>query len=333
MNIYSQAILAKKRPTVPFPRNMRLSDHVRPADKDGRVYEFIGTDTFGSEWYERQRFEVTAGREEVPILYTPIYNEVRDANLPRSITVTRMGPGGAVLEEIFEGGEVKFMSITSSEFSILIRHYGVGLEYSKDLVVFNELWRVPIAERAVGMAYNALLNHIHLSPILTATYAAANQTAAVTSGASTVEDFMLTVEAAITASRTDTANPRKGPYTLLISSAQEVVVEKALTNVPQQGVTLRSRVLDAIQNIIVYDGWTGTRGKKTTTYSGVTSGKGYLISSQFQSEDFQSFVKQDLANEGEERDLSRFLTQLVWDTYFGVYANPIASTEEITWPT
>jgi len=36
--------------------------------------------------------------------------------------------------------------------------------------------------------------------------------------------------------------------------------------------------------------------------------------------------------EGEERDLSRFMTQSVWDSYWGVYANPIAAVEEISLP-
>lgn len=333
MRIHSKDLLAKRKPTVPFPRNFRLSDHVREIQQNGnRIYEFVGTDTFGSEWYERQRFEVDAGREEVPVLYTPIYTEIRDANLPRNVTVQKIGPGGVVLERVYEGGEVKFASITSSQITAEIVHYGVGLEYSKDLVVFNELWNVALVERAVGQAFNALLNHVHLSPILTASYGAANQTAANTGGSTTVEDFLLTLEDAITNSRTDTANPRNGPYTLLISSAQAILVEKALTNVPQQGVTLRSRVLDAITDIIVYDGWSGTRGAKTTTYSGVTSGKGYLISRQFQGMDFVSYMKQDLLQDGTDEDASRFLTQIIWDTYFGVYADPTAAVEEVTFP-
>lgn len=333
MKIFSKDLLAKQRDKIAFPRGLRLTDHVREMRQDGqRVYEFIGTDTFGAEWNDRRRYEVNAGREEEPILYTPIYSETRDANLPRLLDIFRIGPGGVVLEEIFEGGEVKFASITSSEISVRMHHYAVGLEYSKDLVLYNELWNVPLVERQVGIAYNALLNHIHLSPFLTATYGADNQTAAVTDGATTVEDFMLTIEAAIANARADTTNPRRGPYALLVSNANIFTVEKALTRVPQQGVELRSRAIDAIQTVIAYDGWTGTRGRKTTSYAGVTSGKAYLIDLANRVEDHRSFIKQDLMEEGTEEDLSRFLTQIVYDTYFTAYANPIASTEEVTWP-
>lgn len=333
MKIYSTATLAKNLPKRQFPADLRLKDHVQEVHRDGQVItEFTGTDDFGNAWYERQRYEVDAGRQTVPILYTPIYSEVRDPNLPRNVTINAIGPGGVVLEAIYEGGEIKFASVTSSSKTAEIVHYGVGLEYSKQLVAFNELWTVSIVERAVGQAYNALLNHLHFNPILTYTYAAANQTAANTDGATETEDFLLTIEDAITNSRTDTTNPRQGPYTLLISSAQATIVGKALTVVPQQGVTLRSDILNAINNIVVYDGWTGTRGSKVTTYAGVTSGKGYLVSSQFQDQDFQSFVKQDLAEAGRQQDVSRLLTQIVWDTMFGVYANPLASVEEITFP-
>lgn len=333
MKIWSLATLAQRRPARQFPKGLVLADRVREVRANGQtIYEFVGTDDFGSAWYERQRQEVDNGRIQVPLLYTPIYSEIRDPNLPRNVTVNRIGPGGVVLERIYEGGEIKFASVVSSEITAQILHYGVGLEYSKQLVMFNELWTVSIVERAVGQAYNALLNHLHLSPILTFSYQAANQTGANTAGSTTVEDHLLTIEDAITNSRTDTTNPRQGPYTLLVSSADATVIGKALTEVPQQGVTLRSDILNSINNIVVYDGWTGTRGSKSTTYSGVSSGKAYLISSQFQDQDFVSYMKQDLAEAGQEQDVSRLLTQVVWDTAFGVYANPEAAVEEITLP-
>lgn len=333
MKFISKERLAKDKEKIAFPRNMRLADHVREMNRGGElVYEFVGSDSFGTEWNERRRYEVYAGRDMEPILYTPIYNEIRDANLPRNVPVYRIGPGGVVFEEVLEGGEVKFASVNSSEFSVTIRHYGVGLEYSKDLMVFNELWGVPIVERQAGIAYNALLNHIHFNPILTATYGAANQTAGNSSGNTAVEDVLLTIEDAIVNSRTDTTNPRRGPYALLIPSGKELLVEKALRPEVQQGLATQSRAIDAIQEVIVYDGWTGTRGLKSTTYAGVSSTKGYLINKGYRDQDFQSYMKQDLMQDGTQEDVTRFLMQVVWDTYFGAYANPTAAVEEITWP-
>ena len=334
MEFISKARLMERREKIPFPRGLRLEDHIRPASGGSRkVYEFIGTDSFGEEWYERQRYEIDAGRDQEPILYTPIYEEIRDSSLPKNVPINRIGPGGVVLQEIEEGGEVKFASIGESADTVSLVHYGVGLEYSDDLVAYNQFWQVPIVERQVGIAYNALLNHVHLNPILTFSYAAANQTPANTAGATVQEDYLLTIQDAITNSKTDTTNPRRGPYALLVSSGDVFAVERALTRVPQEGVAIQiGQTFDQISTVIAYDGWTGTRGKLTTTYSGVSSGTGYLIDLGRRGSTFQSFMKQDLSEYGRDEDVSRFLMQIVWDTRFGAFSDPVEAVEEITWP-
>lgn len=334
--LFSRDMLAKDKPKVAFPAGFQLKDHLREIGRqtDGnRIYEFLGTDDFGPEWTTRQRYEIDAGRAEEPLLYTPLYEIVSDASLPKNVDVETIGPGGVVFEEVFEGGEVKFSGITAGEYTVPIRHWATGLEYSKDLVIFNALWNIAIFERAMGIAHNALLNHLHLSPITTYTYAAANQTAANTDGASVAENYMLTLQDAVTAARADTTNPRRGPFTLLINSSNVFTMERSLTRVPQTGIELQSSAIDAIRNVIVYDGWTGTRGHKVVTYSGVTANKAYLISQQYRGADFRSFEKQALQNEGQETDISRFLTQSVYDSYYGVYANPLRAVEEVTLPT
>jgi hypothetical protein len=176
------------------------------------------------------------------------------------------------------------------------------------------------------------MNHLAFGPILDYSYSSSNQTGAVSSGATDQEDILLTIEAGITASKTDASNPRRGPYALLISSAQAFRVEKALSRVAQEGVELQSSAIAQIQDVIVYDGWTGTRGGKSTTYAGVTSGKGYLIDKANKMMDFKSYVKQGLELYGEQQDVSRFLLQRVWDLRMGFYANPLRAVEELTWP-
>lgn len=336
VKLYSRDLLTKSKPKIAFPPDFRFRDHVRETGKDGdghHVYEFIGVDTFGTEWKTRQYYEVNAGRDEEPLLYQPLYDIVSDSSLPKNISVNQLGPGGVIFEEVFEGGEVKFSSITSGQLTVPIRHWGTGLEYSKDLVIYNELWNVSLQERQMGIAHNALLNHLHLSPILTYSYSGPNQTPANSTGATTTEDWLLTIQDAISNARADTTNPRRGPYYLLINASQAFMVERALQRVAQLGTSVQATsALDAIRGVIAYDGWTGVRGNKTVTYSGVASGKAYLISQQYKGQDYRSFEKQALQNEGTQEDISRFLTQSVWDSYYGVYANPLKSVEEITWP-
>jgi hypothetical protein len=329
-----QATLRKDMVYAKPAEGFDLSKHLREGMVNGqRVYEFIGTDDFGPSWYERVRYEVDAGRLRVPTLYEPIYDIVVDSGLPETQSIKKWGPDGFVLEEIFEGGEVKFGQVTTSEVSVSQRQFGVALEYSKKLMMFNQLWQIARIERAVGEAHNALLNHLHFSPILTATYAAANQTAANTSGGTTTEDWFLTIEDAIVASSADATNPRNGPYALMIHPSQRFMVERALNRVPQEGFALDSSAASNITTVIGYSGWTGVRGKKSTTYTGVTTGKGYLVNLAYRDEDFVSLVKQPLESVQGNADISRFiLEQTVWDVWLGVYANPLRAVEEITFP-
>jgi hypothetical protein len=297
--------------------------------------EFIGSSSFAAAFTERQRYEVDAGRDEEPILYAPLYTIVEDANLPEVINVNTLGPAGVIFDEVKEGGEAHFVTVGEGNYSITIKQYAAGIEYSKKLFMFNQTWQFPAIERQFGTAHNALMNHIHLYPIISAAYAAANQTAANgTTGVPKEEVYLLTIEDAITNSINDTTHPRRGPYDLLCSTANVFMIERALKRRIQDGIDIQSSAINKIRNIIAYDGWSGTRGKKTVTYTGVTAGKSYLVSGQYRATDYQSYVKQGLQSQRGDGDLSRFIVeQVIYDSWFGMYANPLASVEEITWPT
>jgi len=332
----TKELLAKQKPYASFKPGIKLAEQFRLSnDANGHtVAEFIGAGNFAAAWVTRQRYEVDAGRDEEPSLYAPLYSTVQDANLPKIVDVATLGPAGVVFEEIQEGGEVKFVTVGEGSKTVTIKHYAAGIEYTKDLIIYNQTWAMAPIERRFGQAHNALLNHIHLYPILAYSYAAANQTAADSTGSTLEEKYLRTIENGITNSVEDTTHPRRGPYDLLISTSNMFMVERALQRRLQDGIDVQSSAVNRIRNVIVYDGWTGTRGKKSTTYPGVTAGKGYLVSGQYRDQDFQSWVKQALQSQNGDGDLSRFIIeQVIYDTYFGAYANPVAAVEELTWPT
>ncbi|HVU10682.1 MAG TPA: hypothetical protein VHD90_05360 [Phototrophicaceae bacterium] len=336
IQILTKESLATQKPTAKSKPGFRLMEHLRFVEQSPNqtVVEFIGTGDFSAQWFDRQRYEVDAGRDQEPLLYPPIYNEVSDPSLPRNVSIYKLGPAGVIFDEVTDGGEVKFITVGQSNFTVPIKHYAVGLEYSKDLVVYNELWNLPIIERQAGAAFNALKNHIHLSPFLTASYSTPNQTSASAVGSTLAEKYLRTIEDAVTHASSDTTNPRRGPYALLVSSANLFTMERALMRVPQEGLAVQSSAIGRIQNIIAYDGWSGARGKKTVSYSGVTANTAYLINLGFKAQDHQSYEKQPLQSASADGDLSRFILEnAVLDSYFGVYANPIASTEEVSLPT
>lgn len=339
VKVMSKELLAK--PSKPIARLksrdgriIRLEDHIRPvtnSEHQGAIAEFISSDAFSASFKTRQVYEVNAGRDQEPILYTSIYNTVSDLSLPEFLEVLSLGPAGVVLEKITEGGEVKFMTVGESTKTIRQIQYGVGLQYTKRMSIFNKIWEMAFIERQVGVAYNALMNHLHLSPILTFAYGSDNQTAAVTTGDSLVEDVVLTIQAALQNAKAD---QRRGPYDLIINGGNEMLIRNALLWRLQDSGGATPPGMDQIQNLIIYDGWTGVRGAKETSYAGQTINKAHLVSKQYRDQDFQSWEKQGLQDVQGEADHSRFiLEETIWDCFIGVFADPEEAVEEITLPT
>src|SRR3990172_1024176 len=121
-----------ERPKATFAPGFLFKEHVRPVRHgNGPVlfYEFIGTDNFGAAFYERQRYEVDAGRDIEPLLYEPLYEITVDPSLPRSIPIDRLGPAAVIFDEIQEGEEIRFVTVGGSTDTILMHHYAAGLEY------------------------------------------------------------------------------------------------------------------------------------------------------------------------------------------------------------
>lgn len=323
-------------PNASFGENYDLKKAVKlTKEGDRTIAEFIGAGSISQDFFVRQRYEVDAGRDMEPLLFPAIYNVVNDASLPEVIDINTLGPEGVVFDKILEGGEVKFASLGQSEKTVRLNQYAAGIEYSERLFRFNSLFRFPFIERQFGVASNALQNYIHMQPILDYTYTTPNQTAASAVGSTLEEKYHNTIDAAITHSRADTTYPRRGPYVLLVSTSNLSMARKATTRVPQQTFERQSpEVFDNIQAVVAYDGWTGTRGKKATTYAGVTANKAYLVSLAYREMDFQSYYQQGLRQQRGDGDLSRFIVeQVIYDMWFGAYANPRAAVEEISWPT
>lgn len=326
-------------PKAQFAEGFDIKKFVRTnTGKEGTVAEFIGTGDFASQFYQRQRYEVDAGRDDEPIMYDALYAVVVDANLPRLISINTLGKAGVIFEQVQEGGQVKFVRVSQGSKSVTIQLYATGIEYDEDVFMYNELFRLANIERQFGVAHNALLNNIHFSPILTATYGTANKTdgTALTSfktSASMPEKYLRAIEATITAAATDSKNARRGPYALLVSSGDLFTVERALNRVPQQGFDLQSSALSRIQSIIAYDGWTGDRGKKSVTYNGVATGKAYLVHLGHRTMDFQSYFKHTLRVAQDQGDLMRYImARSRYDVRLGVFADPTRAVHEITLP-
>lgn len=343
VKLITKELNQRTRPSVAVSKDLKLSEHMRQVNSiaDGKggtypVWEFVGTTDFGTEWNNRQQYEIDAGRDEEPLLYESLYETSVNPNFEKNVTINMLGPGGVFFSAVTEGGEIKFAEIGASQKSIEIVDYAVGLQYSEQLVRYNMMWDVGIFERQAGIAHNALLNHIHLYPFISASYAAANQTAASAIGTTLAEKTLRTLEDAITSAKTDTTNPRRGQYDLLVSASNAFTVERALRGADVIGVDMQSSARSMIRNVIVYDGWSGTMNNLTVSYPGVTANKAYLIDVQptNKMKYARSLVKFLLDRAEGNPDISRLLAAQIrlWSA-LGVYCSPLAISEEITLPT
>ena len=136
------------------------------------IAEMIGTADGAAEFLEKITFDLAAGQQQVPLLYKSIYTTQTDANFPLVLTEKTIGDVQTVFLEKFEGGEISFGAVSSGkEVTVRMHTYASGIEYDEDIAEYNQTWRVAAIGESFGRSYNQLMNHLHLSAIVNATYA------------------------------------------------------------------------------------------------------------------------------------------------------------------
>jgi hypothetical protein len=296
------------------------------------IGEMISTPAGLDSLVQKTVIDLELGKEAVPLLYGPIYRTVNDPNLTQNVDIKAFVGCQVVFLQVLEGEDVKFGSrkVTLGD-TVPIITYAAGLEWTEDLVLYDKTWEMSEANRAMGEAHNALLNHIHISPILTYAYAAKNQTAADATGATAIEKLRNTIENGLTHAaqdkQTDTKSPRK-PNILLAHSAKRMSIERCLKEFQVGGSVYPA--LSQIDTLIFYDGWSGLVGEKTITYSGCATNKAYLIEGKKR---FVELVKHGLQIDATGADLKRLIENgIVGRTRRGVISSPANAVEELTLP-
>jgi len=292
--------------------------------KSGKVTikEMIGTDDGSREFIEKVTYDLYQGREAVPLLYKDLYSTLSDANFPQTMTAKEFGPVQVVFLQKYEGGEVKFGALGPGvEKVVSFVTYAAGLEYDEDILEYNQTWRLSEIGVAFGEAYNKLLNHIHLYPIISGSYTttngglAAQKTAQKEGTAQLIAwdtDLPTTLRNALQVLPT-------GSF-LLINSADRYKLEDAIASSMYADTTpsLVKRALSP-DRFIEYDGDEVEVGGKTYEYTGVTPGYAYLISPKRY---FKEYIKHDLRIDSDDGDLSRLiLSQVVGRARRAVYAS------------
>ncbi|MBB6673012.1 phage major capsid protein [Cohnella nanjingensis] len=286
--------------------------------------------TFGSiadqkAFSEKVVLDVELGREQVPLLYKEIYDEISDPNLPKLLEAKWALTGACIFAEHIEAGEVKFSTLMAEQGPIAkIKTYTGGFEYTKEMFEYNQTYDVETLNKGMGEGWNALLNHLHLGAIITATYKPENKTAVVPGEAGDERwvTFYRTLSAAVKAAAT-----AKRPGTLLLAATSDRQdIEQALKGFTHDGTVYPP--IPGITTIVYYDGYQITVGKKEYSYPGVTPGKAYLIRPK---RGFKELIKRDLEIETNQGDLSRLVErQVVGYGFRGVFAAIGENIQEIS---
>lgn len=306
--------------------------------------EMITKGDIPEELFQKVILDVELGRQSVPLLYKPLYDPIVDANFPQDLKAKWATYGSVIFLSHLEGQEIKFGSL-NAEYgpTAHIETYAAGFEYTQDMIKYNQTWNISILNKAFGEAYNALLNHMYLYPILIGPalnyaspgYAPANTTDVQytksdgTVGTSGDYDLVMTYRATIKKGIKDARKAGRPVDVLLASSVGQMDIEEAIAAMTlASGRKLAS--LPGLKSLLYYDGWTTQVGKKITTYDGVPTTKIYLIRSKG---GFKELVKHDLQVQSNAGDLSRLIdTQIVGVARRGVYAALAENVQELTVP-
>lgn len=293
------------------------------------IKEMIATANGAMDLIQKVRVDVEFGQAEVPLLYKDIYDVIPGPFPGRAVQLgENLLQANIVFLEKFEGGEVQFGTLSRGvpKF-VTLQTYAAAFEYTEDMLEWDSTFEVEMLNRAMGRAYNYLLNHLHLSPIITYTYttgAGSNTTPYDTTGADpqhkTLNTFRNAYQTAVS------AKPQRTPSIILASEADRFQIEDALL-APVRDALGNPLPRVPVDTIIYYDGTTITVGNKTYTYSGVTAGTAYFIMPKFK---FKEFIHHDLIVDATDDDLSRLIaTEIVGRARRGLYADLAASVQKV----
>ena len=294
------------------------------------VKEMITTAQGQIDLLEKVRVDVDFGLAEIPLLYGPVYDTIPGPFPGGVVQINEYTlQGNVVFFQKYEGGEVQYGTLAKGvPSSVAINTYAAGFEWTEDMLEFDQTWNITLNNRAFGRAYNALLNHLHLSVITAYSYGGGNSTAASAVGTGITEHTLNTFKAAY--QHAVQAVPQRTPTVILANEADRFQVEDALLMPVRdaQGNAL-SRV--PVDTIIYYNGETIANGAYSVTYPGVTAGTCYFI---YPKQRFKELVHHDLRIDVGPPDISRLVEgQQVGRARRGMFADLANSVEKITLPT
>lgn len=279
--------------------------------------------------------DVELGREEVPLLYNPIYDTMTDANFPRLLEAKWAQHGNVVFLEHLEGEEIKFGALSAENGPVArLTGYAGGFQWTKETELFNEVYLIDIFNRAFGRAHNILLNHIHLAPIAQFGYKPTHTTnpkyikSDGSNGTVATANLYLSTRETLKQGIIDARTAKRPANVLLANSADQFQIEDALKGADIMATNYRA--ISGIDTIIYYDGDEETVGDTVYEFDGVKPGEMFLVRPK---RGFKELVKVPLRIEFGGGDITRLIEDtMVGYTFRGVFAAVEENVQKIILP-
>lgn len=226
-------------------------------------------------------------------LYKEIYEEIKDSSFPQSLEVKDIIGLQTAFGIVGDGEAVPLAGFKYADLgTVHFKTMATGYSITEEWVAFNQAWKIEQANKAIGAAHSAILDHIHLSPIIEATYDSKSETKKVA-----VKDGtpLQIVYHSLRQGLKDAMGRRNRrgyifkPTIALCNSSTALDVMSAIKGETEKGKTLGS--LAMIEKVIIYDGWAGEVNGVKYEFSSPKDNEVFLIEPK---KSFKALVKKEL---------------------------------------
>ncbi|MBV9600722.1 MAG: hypothetical protein JOZ87_28240 [Chloroflexi bacterium] len=312
---------------------LRLRDGVGPMafprDLPGpAVGELLTVPSNLGDFITKSVVDIDVGAMTEPLVYPPLYRRLVDPNFSNPVDLDTLPVEASVIFlDHIEGEEVQFGTRQLGEReAVPITTWTAGFEYTQDMVEYDRTWQIQQLNEAFGRAHNALLNHIHLFPIISFPYPPENVTPAYVDPSG---DYRLSLRGTISRAWRAAANQDRPPNAILAPSSLQFDLADALGPLTVNGTTFPS-VGGSLRRVVYYDTTYLRRGNRTFRYPGVPEDTLFLVQT---SDYLTELVKHDLRIQAGPGDLTRLIAQqLVGVSRRGVYCVPQLCVQKVEIP-
>ena len=226
-------------------------------------------------------------------LYKDVYEEIKDSSFPQSLEVKDIVGLQTAFSIVSDGESVPLSDFRFEDLgTVHFKTMATGYSVTEEWVAFNQAWKVEQANKALGQAYSAILDHIHLAPIISANYDSKSETKKVA-----VKDGtpLQIVYHSLRQGLKDAMSRRNRygyifkPTIALCNSSTALDVMSAVKGETEKGKTLGT--LGMIEKVIVYDGWAGEVNGVKHEFASPKDNEVFLIEPK---KSFKALVKKEL---------------------------------------